>query len=176
MNFWWFQPWIPNDKIVRGKAGYPIINHKLDIWQVKGSTSFWKLFHYLQDYWGNLPAFRAVIYDHVKYIYIYMYIYIYKIINRQKWLHDTTQNHQNPDRNQSKNWSKLVEKKHPTHKVQVKVGPYQVIEGPYIIKVKRPSFTRSLTWRVYIYIYTNFEPDGGHWAGAGMAFRIYEAR
>ena len=27
---------------------------------------------------------------------------------------------------------------------------------------------------IYIYRYKHFEPDGGHWAGAGMAFRIYK--
>ena len=28
---------------------------------------------------------------------------------------------------------------------------------------------------IYIYLHKNFEPDGGHWAGAGMAFQIYES-
>jgi hypothetical protein len=32
---------------------------------------------------------------------------------QEKWLHNITQSHQNPERNQSKNWPKLVENTMP---------------------------------------------------------------
>ena len=63
--------------------------------------------------WWKLPGFLILSCRIIGEIYPHVTLSHNIIGYQEKWLHNITQSHQNPERNQSKNWPKLVENTMP---------------------------------------------------------------